>query len=117
MLSRISGDIQRDIIQMGEQTPTAMWPDDLTPRTLNQVYRQIVDTAKGSVKVGRQLVAVHGHLGPIRDRAPSALYFYEVYLTRIIHQSQKPTEEGALGSRMILKTTVSQERHHPKTRA
>ena len=36
-------------------------------------------------------------------------------LARIIHQSQKLTEEGALGSRMILQTAVSQERHYPKT--
>jgi hypothetical protein len=38
-------------------------------------------------------------------------------LARIIHQSQKLTEEGVLGSRMILQTAVSQERHHPKTSA
>src|SRR5215510_1296476 len=38
-------------------------------------------------------------------------------LARIIHQSQKLTEEGALGSRMIRQTAVSQERHHPKTSA
>src|SRR2546426_1962213 len=38
-------------------------------------------------------------------------------LTRIIHQPKKPTEEGALGSRMILKTAVSQKHHNPKTSA
>src|SRR6266851_9435559 len=38
-------------------------------------------------------------------------------LTRIIHEPKKPTEEGALGSRMILKTAVSQEHHNPKPRA
>src|SRR5262249_43823499 len=38
-------------------------------------------------------------------------------LARIIHQPQKPTEEGALESRMMLKTAVSQERHNPKTNA
>jgi len=41
----------------------------------------------------------------------------EIFLTRIIHQSQKPTEEGALGSRMILKTAVSPERHYPQSSA
>ena len=39
------------------------------------------------------------------------------FLARIIHQPQKPTEEGALESRMMLKTAVSQERHNPKTNA
>src|SRR6266568_7513606 len=38
-------------------------------------------------------------------------------LARIIHQPKKPTEEDALGSRMMLKTAVSQEHHHPKTSA
>src|SRR6266545_5948859 len=38
-------------------------------------------------------------------------------LTRIIHQPKKLTQEGTLGSRMMLKTAVSQEHHHPKTRA
>jgi hypothetical protein len=38
-------------------------------------------------------------------------------LARIIHQPKKPTEEGALGSRMILKTAVLQVRHNPKTNA
>ncbi len=40
-----------------------------------------------------------------------------IRLTRIIHQPKKPTEEDALGSRMMLKTAVSQEHHHPKTSA
>ena len=59
---------------MSEQTPGAVWPDDLTPRTLNQVYRQIVAAAQGSVQVGRQLVAVRGDLGHIRDKGTSILY-------------------------------------------
>jgi hypothetical protein len=68
-------------MHMGEQTPTAVGHDDLTPRTLNQVYRQMVFAAQGSVKVGRQLVAVRGHLGPMRDKGASTLYFYEVHLS------------------------------------
>jgi transposase len=40
-----------------------------------------------------------------------------VALARIIHQPKKPTGEGALESRMILKTAISQERHNPKTNA
>jgi hypothetical protein len=35
------------------------------------------------------------------------------YLARIIHQPKKPTKEGILGSRMMLKTAVSQEHHNP----
>jgi hypothetical protein len=56
---------------MGEQTSTALRPDELTPHTLHQVYRQIVATAQGSVKVGRHLVAVRGQLGPMNDKGPS----------------------------------------------
>src|SRR5713101_2763249 len=43
--------------------------------------------------------------------------FYFKSLARIIHEPKKPTEEGALWSRMILKTAVSQEHHNPKPRA
>ena len=39
------------------------------------------------------------------------------HLARIIHQPKKSTKEGTLGSRMMLKTAVSQEHHHPKTSA
>src|SRR6266702_4208518 len=42
---------------------------------------------------------------------------YVLLLARIIHQPKKPTKEGTLGSRMLLKTAVSQEHHHPKTSA
>jgi exonuclease VII large subunit len=66
---------------MGEQTSTALRPDEHTPHTLNQVYRQIVATAQGSVKVGRPLVAVRGQLGPLNDKGPSTKYFYEVPLS------------------------------------
>src|SRR5215475_2463507 len=37
------------------------------------------------------------------------------FLARIIHHPKKPTEESALGSRMMLKTAVSQAHHNPKT--
>jgi uncharacterized protein YfaQ (DUF2300 family) len=43
--------------------------------------------------------------------------YIKTSLARIIHQPKKPTEESALGSRMMLKTAVSQEHHHPKTSA
>jgi exonuclease VII large subunit len=66
---------------MGEPIPTAVCPAALTPRTLNQVYRQIVAAAQESVQVGRQLVAVFGQLGPLRDKGVSTLYFYEVHLS------------------------------------
>jgi hypothetical protein len=68
------GDMRRDVMHMGEQTPTAVGPNDLTPRTLNQVYRQVVAVAQGRVKVGRPLVAVHGDLGHMRDTGASILY-------------------------------------------
>src|SRR5690349_3134690 len=53
----------------------------LTPRTLHQVYQQIVAAAQGSVKDGRQLVAVRGQLGALKDKGPSTLYYYDVPLS------------------------------------
>src|SRR4030095_7575286 len=43
---------------------------------------------------------------------PPSSTFYKL-LARIIHQPKKPTKEGILGSRMMLKTAVSQEHHNP----
>jgi exonuclease VII large subunit len=65
---------------MSEPTSAALRPEELTPRTLNQVYRQIVAAAQERVKVGRPLVAVRGQLGPMHDKGPSTKYFYEVRL-------------------------------------
>src|SRR5438093_2630155 len=62
---------------------------------------------------------VTAHAGIFRDLFENRCQFqhFQNYLARIIHEPKKPTEEGALGSRMMLKTAVSQEHHNPKTNA
>src|ERR1043166_4705948 len=44
---------------------------------------------------------------PDHDNKAAKYYYASWFLARIIHQSQKLTEEGALGSRMILNSRLT----------
>jgi len=104
----VLADIERYLMRHEQQR---MRPCNRDPRHLRWLAFAIVIIGLGSAMFLYTTASPPPQYPLGYDPFDSKKYLRE--LARIIHQSQKPTEEGALGSRMILKTALSPERHHP----